>query len=194
MSTKKNTSIRICKKCGKRFERLISFMKKRNPRFCSVPCARRAQIGKNKKPNGGSPTEKQCEHCKRLFAPRQNGGANRFCSRSCVYEGMRGDNAANWVGGRWLDAYGYAWARMRGHPRAKGSGYVREHHLVVERRIGRFLRPGETVHHINGVRDDNRDENLQLCHGLHGSGVALKCFDCGSANVGHTPLTLNAVP
>lgn len=32
----------------------------------------------------------------------------------------------------------------------------------MESRIGRKLRPGETVHHKNGVRDDNRAENLEL--------------------------------
>ena len=50
----------------------------------------------------------------------------------------------------------------REHPRAGSNGYVFEHVLVVEERLGRFLVPGETVHHLNGVRDDNRDENLEL--------------------------------
>jgi hypothetical protein len=39
---------------------------------------------------------------------------------------------------------------------------VFEHILVMEERIGRHLLPSETVHHINGVRDDNRPENLEL--------------------------------
>jgi hypothetical protein len=37
-----------------------------------------------------------------------------------------------------------------------------EHRLVMERAIGRQLRRSENVHHINGVRHDNRLENLEL--------------------------------
>ena len=54
--------------------------------------------------------------------------------------------------------------RMPDHPRARtGAGrYVFEHILVMEAVLGRHLFPDETVHHINGVRDDNRPQNLEL--------------------------------
>lgn len=48
------------------------------------------------------------------------------------------------------------------HPNSTTYGRIYEHVLVMSEKLGRALYPGESVHHINGVRDDNRPENLEL--------------------------------
>lgn len=104
----------------------------------------------------------------------------------------RGSRHGMWRGGH-IRLHGYVAVHVpRDHrfaAMAMKGGYVLEHRLVMAESLGRPLRANESVHHINGKRDDNRIENLQLRNGKHGKGVVLACLDCGSHNVGEVPIS-----
>ena len=76
--------------------------------------------------------------------------------------------------GWWKTALGYVMIWRPDHPNANSNGCINEHTFVMTQHIGRALRDGENVHHINGVRDDNRIENLELWHRSQCPGQRLK--------------------
>ena len=69
-----------------------------------------------------------------------------------------------------VNGEGYVRLFIPGHPNSQKSGYVLEHHYVMGRMLGRPLIRGETVHHMNGIRTDNRPENLELWVSRHPKG------------------------
>ena len=91
--------------------------------------------------------------------PRVVGEHERYISGHGT-KGKRGEQSPRWKGGRWKHKTGYIQVYTPQHPNATQDGYVAEHRLVIERVLGRYLTREEHVHHVNGVKDDNRAENL----------------------------------
>lgn len=67
----------------------------------------------------------------------------------------------------WKMKDGYKQLLIKNHPNAAKSGYVMEHVVIMSQYLDRPLKETETVHHKNGIRDDNRIENLELWSGSH---------------------------
>ena len=89
------------------------------------------------------------------------------------------ENHPNWKGGK-RKSYGYWDVKIPVDSpylsMVNKNGYVREHRYVMAMYLGRSLIPSEIVHHLNGVRTDNRIDNLVLTrHDKHEYQTLLKC-------------------
>jgi hypothetical protein len=85
-----------------------------------------------------------------------------YCS-SCKQRGKRNHN---YRGGKYKDAEGYVLVTVEPtnffHNMVVRGNYIFEHRFVMAQHMKRCLLPWEIVHHKNGIKDDNRIENLQL--------------------------------
>lgn len=62
---------------------------------------------------------------------------------------------------------GYIMIYVPNHPNSGINGFIAEHRLIMERYLGRYLESNEYVHHINGNRQDNSIENLQVMSNIN---------------------------
>lgn len=138
--------------------------------------------------NGAVSSRRYCTHkCKMLDAGRRK--RRRKAKLECTYKGCKRSQLSAGLcsthyrrnkDGEDMDAPIRASHKRRpGYRRKSSAGYIiidgrSEHRMIMERHIGRKLSPDETVHHRNGVRHDNRIENLELWANRHPKGYRVK--------------------
>lgn len=169
--------IRKCKFCGKIFKIKPSLVKRGQGKHCSNKCR-----GMNKRKR----IKRKCKSCGREIQVKLcdiKRGGGKYCSKFCFYKTPQskqsrrkrsltcrgintGESNGMWNGGKSKNGEGYILILQHHHPYAHAYGYVLEHRIIMENAIGRFLKPTEIIHHINGIKDDNRIENLQLFPGV----------------------------
>ena len=76
------------------------------------------------------------------------------------YPSLYDRKGGNYKGGKRTDSHGYVGLWIPQHHRATRVGYVSEHIFVWEKINNRKLPKGWIIHHLNGIRNDNRPENL----------------------------------
>src|SRR3990167_8157540 len=102
-------------------------------------------------------TDQLCKQCKKKFIPnkKNNGGkVQKFCSQQCWWNSNERKIRTNY--------HGYKLVHLPNHPASDGRGDVLEQRLVMMEKLGRILESHELVHHRNGIKSDNRLENLEI--------------------------------
>ncbi len=143
----------VCEKCGKPIKSYPSRIR----RFCSRSCAVSVR---NLTFNPS--------HTRDISGPNNpNYGKGLVGKRNPMY-GRRNELSPRWKGGRKVRRDGYTFViAPDNHPapaytKPSGLRYILEHRYVMEQNIGRYLRPEEVVHHIDGNPANNAIENLRL--------------------------------
>lgn len=117
-----------------------------------------------------------CVQCGQSFLPKKN-TTSRFCSMRCFH------TFTVPVGTKRVQKDGYIAVKvppgtLGAGSRRHGNHWMFEHRYVMQEILGRPLEKHEQVHHKNGVRDDNRLENLELWKKQQPSGVRSSDYHC----------------
>jgi hypothetical protein len=148
--SKKNGKIRKCLICSKEFYAKAVKIKQGLAKYCSKGCFYISHKGM--KLSKKSRKKMSVSH---LANPTRYWLGKKRSATS-------GEKHHNWKNGRRIDAHGYVLILCSTHPFRNVMNCVFEHRLIMETYLGRYLIKKEVVHHINGIPNDNRIENLML--------------------------------
>ena len=137
--------MKSCGSCKKNFK-----IRDKDSKYCSPKCYCLAR-------RGGF--YKKCQWCEKVIRTRYSVRSRKFCSPKCYWKNSKklnihGERHHNWKGGSY-NSTGYRVIYENKKLRL-------EHRVVMEKFLGRRLRLHEQVHHVNGIKHDNRIENLKV--------------------------------
>lgn len=159
-----------CEVCGKPVYANKSQREKGEGRYCSVACR---VVGQ-----GANKVSKPCVVCGKMMVKSASQAYLQTCSMECQaarrtkrpLERLHNGKPAR------KDSKGYVMVYEPEHPNKSFKGWQYEHRLVVEKALGRYLASDEHIHHINGTKDDNRLENLQVMDALDHARLSVNDF------------------
>lgn len=159
-----------CPTCGTDVYRTAREITEGKRQYCSKACS---DIGKIKEP-----VVKTCLTCGKTMTLKPSQGGLQYCSRKCMGVGITKRPMERSHNGRLArkDQQGYVMVFEPDHPNKSFHGWQYEHRLVAERTIGRYLDSSEHVHHINGIKDDNRPENLAVMDGIEHAALSARDY------------------
>ena len=160
--------MKICLYCSKEFEE-----KKKWEKYCCYICSRKFHQKKELDRRRNDPEYRKNRnqreiarvHKKRQEDPEERKKhARQEKERNRKKAGIFSDADLKRApaGSGCLTAWGYRKIHKKNHPNSWRNGDIFEHVYVMSEYLKRPLTKEETVHHKNGIKDDNRIENLEL--------------------------------